>query len=72
MSQAELDGFEERAASMENEIKAQEKKSLEFGGVRWGTQKSKVVGLHVQFSLANDESTIFKVAKAKAEKTLLS
>ncbi|OCH95713.1 RecF/RecN/SMC protein [Obba rivulosa] len=66
-SQAELENLKEQAASIQNEIKALEKKILEVGGARLLTQKSKVEGINLHINLANDEITKAEVAKAKAE-----
>ena len=45
-----------------------EEKILDIGGARLLTGKSKVDGLHLHISLANDAITKAELAKAKAEK----
>ncbi|EKM61772.1 uncharacterized protein PHACADRAFT_135672 [Phanerochaete carnosa HHB-10118-sp] len=66
----ELEGLEERTASIEAEITALEQKILEIGGSRLLAQKSKVDGIRLHLNLANDEITKAEVAKSKAEKDL--
>ncbi|KAL6304841.1 RecF/RecN/SMC [Sparassis latifolia] len=67
-STAKLEGLQEKAGSIEKEIKVLEKKILEIGGARLLSQKSKVDGIRLHINLANDEITKAEVAKAKAEK----
>ncbi|PFH48128.1 hypothetical protein AMATHDRAFT_150602 [Amanita thiersii Skay4041] len=67
---AELEKLQEKAGKVEKAIQDLEKKILEIGGSRLLTQKSKVDGIKLHISLANDEITKAEVAKAKAEKDL--
>ncbi|KAF8640540.1 hypothetical protein AX17_000202 [Amanita inopinata Kibby_2008] len=64
----ELEELQAKAGKVEQAIKDLEKKILEVGGSRLLTQKSKVDGIKLHISLANDEITKAEVAKAKAEK----
>ncbi|KAI0652571.1 RecF/RecN/SMC protein [Trametes meyenii] len=64
----QLERLQEKANTIEAEIKALEKKILEIGGARLLSQKSKVDGIRLHINLANDEITKAEVAKAKAEK----
>ncbi|KAH9837376.1 RecF/RecN/SMC [Rhodofomes roseus] len=64
----ELEGLQGKTESIEQEIKALEKKILEIGGARLLSQKSKVDGIRLHINLANDEITKAEVAKAKGEK----
>jgi structural maintenance of chromosome 4 len=63
-----LEGLQSRSGTIEEAIKALEKKILDIGGSRLLAQKSKVDGLKLHINLANDEITKAEVAKAKAEK----
>ncbi|KAK7695126.1 hypothetical protein QCA50_002316 [Cerrena zonata] len=67
-STKELDKLQQRTESIENDIKALEKKIMEVGGARMLSQKSKVDGIKLHIDLANDEITKAEIAKAKAEK----
>jgi structural maintenance of chromosome 4 len=67
-AQSELEALQSRSGTIEEAIKALEKKILDIGGSRLLAQKSKVDGLRLHISLANDEMTKAEVAKAKAEK----
>jgi structural maintenance of chromosome 4 len=60
--------LQSRSGKIEEAIKALEKKILDIGGSRLLAQKSKVDGLRLHISLANDEITKAEVTKAKAEK----
>ncbi|KAH9950960.1 RecF/RecN/SMC N terminal domain-containing protein [Amylocystis lapponica] len=64
-STEELEGLQERTGSIEQEIKALEKKILEIGGARLLSQKSKVDGIRLHIGLANDEIT--KAEEVNAE-----
>lgn len=64
----ELEGLQQRAATVEGAIKALEQKILDIGGARLLSQKSKVDGLKLHITVANDELTKAEVAKQKAEK----
>ncbi|KAI9511860.1 RecF/RecN/SMC N terminal domain-containing protein [Russula earlei] len=66
--ESELESLLSRSGTIEEAIKALEKKILDIGGSRLLAQKSKVDGLKLHISLANDEITKAEVAKAKAEK----
>ena len=66
--QTELESLQSRSGTIEEAIKALEKKILDIGGSRLLAQKSKVDGLRLHISLASDEITKAEVAKAKAEK----
>jgi len=63
-----LESLQSRSGTIEEAIKALEKKILDIGGSRLLAQKSKVDGLKLHISLANDDITKAEVAKAKAEK----
>lgn len=67
-AESELESLQSRSGTIEEAIKALEKKILDIGGSRLLAQKSKVDGLKLHISLANDEVTKAEVAKAKAEK----
>ena len=67
---AQLERLQEKSGSIQDEIKALEKKILEIGGARLLSQKSKVDGLRLHIKLANDELTKAEVDKAKAEKDM--
>ncbi|KAI0275213.1 RecF/RecN/SMC N terminal domain-containing protein [Gloeopeniophorella convolvens] len=67
-AQGELESLQSRSGTIEEAIKALEKKILDIGGSRLLAQKSKVDGLKLHINLANDEITRAEVAKAKAEK----
>ncbi|KAI0253228.1 RecF/RecN/SMC N terminal domain-containing protein [Lactifluus subvellereus] len=67
-AQSELESLQSRSGTIEEAIKALEKKILDIGGSRLLAQKSKVDGLKLHINLANDEITRAEVAKAKAEK----
>ena len=64
----ELEQLQAKAGKIHQAIQELEKKILEVGGSKLLTQKSKVDGLKLHISLANDEITKAEVAKAKAEK----
>ena len=66
--QSELESLRSRSGTIEGAIKELEKKILDIGGSRLLAQKSKVDGLKLHISVANDEITKAEVAKAKAEK----
>ncbi|RDB19364.1 Structural maintenance of chromosomes protein 4 [Hypsizygus marmoreus] len=67
-STEELKELQTKSGKIENAIKDLEKKILDIGGARLLTQKSKVDGIKLHITLANDEITKAEVAKAKAEK----
>ncbi|KAF8492752.1 RecF/RecN/SMC [Russula emetica] len=67
-AQSELESLQSRSGTIEEAIKGLEKKILDIGGSRLLAQKSKIDGLKLHISLANDEITKAEVAKAKAEK----
>lgn len=67
----ELEQLQSKASKVEKAIQELEKKILEVGGSKLLTQKSKVDGLKLHISLANDEITKAEVAKAKAEKDVV-
>ncbi|TFY64633.1 hypothetical protein EVG20_g5880 [Dentipellis fragilis] len=64
----ELEELQERTGSIEEDIKALEKRILDIGGAKMLKQKSTVDGIKLHINLANDEITKAEVAKAKAEK----
>ncbi|KAA1467870.1 hypothetical protein DENSPDRAFT_926927 [Dentipellis sp. KUC8613] len=64
----ELEELREKAGSIEDDIKALEKRILDIGGAKMLKQKSTVDGIKLHINLANDEITKAEVAKAKAEK----
>lgn len=64
----QLAELQEKTTSIEQEIKALEKKILDVGGARLLSQRSKVDGIRLHITLANDEITKAEVAKAKGEK----
>ncbi|KAH9980780.1 RecF/RecN/SMC protein [Russula compacta] len=66
--QTELESLQSQSGTIEEAIKALEKKILDIGGSRLLAQKSKVDGLRLHISLGSDEITKAEVAKAKAEK----
>ena len=61
----------EKTGKIEKAIQDLEKKILEIGGSRLLTQKSKVDGIRLHITIANDEITKAEVAKVKAEKDTL-
>ncbi|KAF8079236.1 RecF/RecN/SMC N terminal domain-containing protein [Lyophyllum atratum] len=63
-----LDELQSKSGTIEDAIKALEKKILDIGGSRLLKQKSTVDGIKLHIQLANDEITKAEVAKAKAEK----
>jgi structural maintenance of chromosome 4 len=63
-----LESLQSRSGTIEEAIKALEKKILDIGGSRLLAQKSKVDGLKLHINLASEEITKAEVAKAKAEK----
>ncbi|KAF9469527.1 RecF/RecN/SMC N terminal domain-containing protein [Collybia nuda] len=67
-STEELEGLEAKSGKIEKAIKDLEQKILDIGGAKLLTQKSKVDGIKLHISLANDEITKAEVAKAKAIK----
>ncbi|KAH9973203.1 RecF/RecN/SMC N terminal domain-containing protein [Lactifluus volemus] len=67
-AQTELESLQSQSGTIEEAIKALEKKILDIGGSRLLAQKSKVDGLKLHINLANDEITKAEVTKAKAEK----
>ena len=67
-AQGELESLQSRSGTIEEAIKGLEKKILDIGGSRLLAQKSKIDGLKLHISIANDEITKAEVAKAKAEK----
>jgi structural maintenance of chromosome 4 len=67
-AESELESLQSRSGTIEEAIKALEKKILDIGGSRLLAQKSKVDGLKLHINIANDEITKAEVAKAKAEK----
>jgi structural maintenance of chromosome 4 len=67
-STATLEDLQEKSSSIEEDIKALEKKIIDIGGSRLLAQKSKVEGISLHIKLANDEITKAEVAKARAEK----
>ncbi|KAH9953375.1 hypothetical protein BC827DRAFT_1248888 [Russula dissimulans] len=67
-AERELESLQSRSGTIEEAIKALEKKILDIGGSRLLAQKSKVDGLKLHINLASDEITRAEVAKAKAEK----
>ncbi|KAI9453551.1 RecF/RecN/SMC N terminal domain-containing protein [Lactarius psammicola] len=71
-AQTELERLQSQSSTIEEAIKALEKKILDIGGSRLLAQKSKVDGLKLHINLANEEITKAEVAMAKAEKDSLS
>ncbi|KAI9437783.1 hypothetical protein BJY52DRAFT_1382341 [Lactarius psammicola] len=67
-AQSELERLRSQSSTIEEAIKALEKKILDIGGSRLLAQKSKVDGLKLHVNLANKEITKVEVAMAKAEK----
>ncbi|KAF9011348.1 RecF/RecN/SMC protein [Cyathus striatus] len=67
---SELEGLQAKSSKIEDAIKALEKKILDIGGSRLLSQKSKVDGIRLHISIANDEITKAEVAKSKAEKDM--
>ncbi|KAI9446965.1 SMCs flexible hinge [Lactarius psammicola] len=67
-AQSELERLRSQSSTIEEAIKALEKKILDIGGSRLLAQKSKVDGLKLHVNLANEEITKAEVAMAKAEK----
>ena len=65
---SELEKLQERAGAIKSEIAGYEQKILEIGGSKLLAQKSKVEGISLHISIANDEITKAEVAKSKAEK----
>ena len=60
--------MQSKSSTIEEAIKALEKKILDIGGSRLLAQKSKVDGLKLHINIANEEITKAEVAMAKAEK----
>ncbi|PPR02346.1 hypothetical protein CVT24_011690 [Panaeolus cyanescens] len=69
-NEEDLAKIQSKAQKIEQDIKALEKKILDVGGARLLTQKSKVDGIRLHISLANDEIAKAEVAKAKAQKDI--
>ncbi|KAN0127918.1 RecF/RecN/SMC N terminal domain containing protein [Lactarius tabidus] len=67
-AQGELEKLQSKSSTIEEAIKALEKKILDIGGSRLLAQKSKVDGLKLHINIANEEITKAEVAMAKAEK----
>ncbi|KAH9070762.1 RecF/RecN/SMC N terminal domain-containing protein [Lactarius deliciosus] len=67
-AQSELERLQSHSSTIEEAIKALEKKILDIGGSRLLAQKSKVDGLKLHINIANEEITKAEVAMAKAEK----
>lgn len=67
-SQVALDKLQGKTAQIEQDIKDLEKKILDIGGSKLLTQKSKVDGIRLHISLANDEMTKAEMSKKKSEK----
>jgi len=67
-AQSGLEKLQSQSSTIEEAIKALEKKILDIGGSRLLAQKSKVDGLKLHINLANEEVTKAEVAMAKAEK----
>lgn len=67
-AQSELEKLQSKSGTIEEAIKALEKKILDIGGSRLLAQKSKVDGLKLHINIANEEITKAEVAMAKAEK----
>ncbi|KAJ6609837.1 RecF/RecN/SMC [Mycena sp. CBHHK59/15] len=67
-SLAELQELQQKSEKIEIAIQELEQKILDIGGSKLLTQKSKVDGIRLHITLANDEITKAEVAKAKAEK----
>ncbi|KAI0066534.1 hypothetical protein BV25DRAFT_1849078 [Artomyces pyxidatus] len=65
---SDLQSLQQRSGTIEEAVKALEKKILDIGGSKLLAQKSKVEGIKLHINLANDEITKAEVAKAKAEK----
>ncbi|KAK0504192.1 hypothetical protein EDD18DRAFT_1457261 [Armillaria luteobubalina] len=64
---ADLKKLQQRTSTIEAAIKDLEKKILEIGGAKLLVQRSKVDGIKLHLSLANDEITKGEVAKKRAQ-----
>ena len=67
-AQSGLEKLQSQSSTIEEAIRALEKKILDIGGSRLLAQKSIVDGLKLHINLANEEITKAEVAMAKAEK----
>ncbi|KAF8167274.1 RecF/RecN/SMC [Crassisporium funariophilum] len=67
-SRAALNDLHKKSSRIEQDIKDLEKKILDIGGSKLLAQKSKVEGIRLHISLANEEITKAEVALTKAKK----
>lgn len=67
----ELRNLQDASSRIEKDIKNLEQKILDVGGSKLLAQKSKVEGINLHITLANEEITKAEVSKAKAEKDLV-
>lgn len=70
-SQVALDKLQGKTVQIDQDIKDLEKKILDIGGSKLLTQKSKVDGIRLHITLANDELTKAEISKKKSEKDVI-